>query len=88
MQHVGELEGARGSHTVTTCRRVTPSNFFLTRVYTKEEKRVSNVLYGLCKMFSESHAPGIQTLTNESTRFKYVLMSVASSASKFEHNSD
>ena len=34
------------------------------RVYNKEEKRVSNTLYALCKMFSESHAPGIQTLTN------------------------
>ena len=36
------------------------------RVYNKEEKRVSNALYALCKMFSESHTPGIQTLTNES----------------------
>ena len=37
-----------------------------TRVYNKERKRVSNVLYGPCNMCSESHAPGIQTLTNES----------------------
>ena len=36
-------------------------------IHNKEEKRVSNVLYALCKMFSESHAPGIQTLTNENT---------------------
>ena len=36
----------------------------------KEGKRVSNALYGLCKMFSESHAPGIQILTNQSARFK------------------
>ena len=37
-----------------------------TRVYSKEEKRVSNVLYAPCKVFSESHMPGIQTLANES----------------------
>ena len=37
-------------------------------VYNKEEKRVSNTLYATCKMFLESHAPGIQTLTNESVR--------------------
>ena len=40
------------------------------RVYNKERKRVSNALYGLCNMCSESHVPGIQTLTNESAQFK------------------
>ena len=40
-----------------------------TRVY-NERKRVSNALYGPCNMCSESHTPGIQTLTNESARFK------------------
>ena len=48
----------------------------------KEEKRVSNVLYALCKMFSESHTPGIQTLTNEKTRFNYLIVGMALSASK------
>ena len=42
----------------------------LARVYNKERKRVSNALYGPCNMCSESHAPGIQTLTNKSARFK------------------
>ena len=54
--------------------------YIVSRVYNKEEKRVSNALYALCKMFSESHAPGIQTLTNESARFKYLIVGVASSA--------
>ena len=53
----------------------------LSRVYNKEEKRVSNALYAVCKMFSESHVPGIQTLTNESARFKYLIVGMASSAS-------
>ena len=39
------------------------------RVCNKEEKRVTNTLYALCRMFSESHLPGIQTLTTESTWF-------------------
>ena len=52
------------------------------RVYNKEEKRVSNALYVPYKMFSESHAPGIQTLSNESAQFKYLIVSMASSASK------
>ena len=60
----------------------------LARVYKTEEKRVSNALYTPCKMFSESHAPGIQTLTNENARFKQLIMGVASSVSKHEHNSD
>ena len=34
----------------------------LPRVYNKEKKRVSNMLFVLYKMFSESHVPGIQTL--------------------------
>ena len=37
----------------------------MSRVYNNERKRVSNALYGLCNMCSESHAPGIQTLTND-----------------------
>ena len=44
--------------------------FIQARVYNKERKRVSNALYGPCNMCLESHAPGIQTLTNESARFK------------------
>ena len=40
------------------------------RVYNKEGKRVSNVLYGPCIMCLESHVPGTQTLTNGSARFK------------------
>ena len=39
---------------------------------------MSNALYALYKMFS---ALGIQTLTNESARFKYLIVGVASSAS-------
>ena len=39
---------------------------FLT-IKSKEEKRVLNALYAPCKVFSENHVPGIQTLTNEST---------------------
>ena len=39
------------------------------------------MLYALCKIFLESHTPGIQTLTNESVRFKYLIVGVASSAS-------
>ena len=38
----------------------------LSRVNNKEGKRVSNALYTQYKMFSESHTPGIQKLTNES----------------------
>ena len=52
----------------------------------KEDKRVSNALYALCKMFSESHVPGIQIMTNESVRFKYLILGVASSASEREYN--
>ncbi len=52
------------------------------RVYNKEKKRVLNVLYAPCKMFSESHMPEIQTLMNESVQFKYLIVGVASSASK------
>ena len=44
-----------------------------------EGKRVSNALYTPYKMFSESHAPGIQKLTNQ--RFKWYVVGVASSAS-------
>ena len=44
-------------------------------------RRVSNVLYALYKMSAESHVPGIQKLTNESTRFKWYVMSMALSAS-------
>ena len=43
---------------------------------------MSNVLYAPYKMFSESHVPGIQTLTNESAQFKYLIVGMASSASK------
>ena len=52
----------------------------------KEGKRVLNVLYALCKMFSEDHAPGIQRLTNENARFKYLIVGVASTASKRQHH--
>ena len=62
--------------------------YLLTRVYNKEEKRVSNMLYAPCKMFSESHTPGIQTLTYESVRFKCLIMGVASSAHQRERDSD
>ena len=56
-----------------------------TRVYSKEEKGVSNVLYAPCKVFSESHTPGIQTLTNEGARFKYLIVGTASSANEQQH---
>ena len=51
---------------------VNARDILVSRVYNREEKRVSNALYALCKMlmFSESHMPGIQTLTNENARFK------------------
>ena len=49
-------------------------------IYNKEEKRVSNVLYALWKMFLESLAPGIQTLINENVQFKYFIVGVALSA--------
>ena len=42
---------------------------------------MSNTLYALCKMFSESHMPGIQTLINENTQFKYLIVGMASSVS-------
>ena len=45
----------------------------LSRVNNKEGKRVSNALYTPYKMFSESHAPGIQKLTNQSARFNGTL---------------
>ena len=45
------------------------------------EKRVSNVLYALCRMSAESNMPGIQKFTNESSRFKWHVMGVALSAS-------
>ena len=51
------------------------------RVNNKEEKRVSNALYTPYKMFSESHAPGIQKSTNQSARFKWYVVGVALSAS-------
>ena len=35
-------------------------------------------------MFSDSHMPGLQTLTNGSTRFKYLIMGVALSASEWK----
>ena len=53
----------------------------LPRVNNKEGKRASNALYTLYKMFLESHAPGIQKLTNESAQFKCYVVGVASSAS-------
>ena len=43
-------------------------NLVIARVNNKEGKRVSNALYTPYKMFSESHTPGIQKLTNESAR--------------------
>ena len=58
--------------------------YILPRVNNKERKRVSNVLYTPYEMFSESHAPGIQKLTNESARFKWYVVGVASSASQGE----
>ena len=39
------------------------------------------MLYDLCRMFSESHVPGIQTLTNENARFKYLIVGMALRAS-------
>ena len=42
----------------------------------------------LCaRCFLESHTPGIQTLTNLSAQFKYLIVGMASNASKWEHNS-
>ena len=58
--------------------------WLLSRVNNKERKRVSNALYTPYEMFSESHAPGIQKLTNESARFKWYVVGVASSASQRE----
>ena len=63
-------------------RRIAPLGF------RKEEKRVSNALYALCKMFSESHVPGIQTLTNESAGFKSLILGMASSASMISSEND
>ena len=40
-----------------------------------------NALYTPYKMFSESHAPGIQKLTNESAQFKWYFVGVVSSIS-------
>ena len=38
--------------------------------------------YMLCvRCFREGHTPGIQTLTNENVRFKYLIVGVASNAS-------
>ena len=51
------------------------------RVNIKEGKRVSNALYTPYKMFSESYVPEIQKLTDESARFKWYVVGVASSAS-------
>ena len=62
------------------------SHVILARVYNKEEKWVSNTLYALCKMFSESHAPGIQKLTSENTQFRTLIVDVALSASKQYHH--
>ena len=62
--------------------------FIISRVCNKEGKRVSNALYTPCEMFSESHVPGIQTLTNENARFKRLIMGLASSVSKRERDSD
>ena len=45
-----------------------------------------NALYALCKMFSGSHAPGIQTLTDENMQFKYLTVGVTSSASERVYN--
>ena len=41
-------------------------HFTKSKINNKEGKRVSNALYTSYKMFSESQAPGIQKLTNES----------------------
>ena len=48
------------------------------KINDKEGKRVSNVLYTPNKIFSESHVPGIQKLTNESTQFKWYVVAMAS----------
>ena len=48
------------------CNKSQSTNTLISRVYNKERKRVSNTLYDPCNMCSESHVPGIQTLTNES----------------------
>ena len=53
----------------------------LARVY-NNEKRVSNRLYNLCKMFSESHVPGIHILANESMLLKYLIVGVAVQANE------
>ena len=58
--------------------------YILSRVNNKERKRVSNELYTPYEMFSESHAPGIKKSTNESARFKWYIVGVASSASQRE----
>ena len=55
--------------------------YMSTRVNNKEGKRVSNSLYTPYKMFSDSHVPGIKKLTNQSARFKWYVVGVASSAS-------
>ena len=55
---------------VSACIDTDDAHFITSKVYNKERKRVLNALYGPCNMCSESHAPGIQTLTNESARFK------------------
>ena len=57
------------------------SRYVLIRENNKEGKRVSNALYTPYKMFSESHAPGIQKLTNESAGFKWHIVGMTSSAS-------
>ena len=57
------------------------SDGIISRVNNKERNRVLNALYTPYKMFSESHAPGIQKLTNESARFKWYVVGMASSAS-------
>ena len=38
------------------------------------------MLYTMCKMFSESHAPGIQIPINENVQFKYLTVGLASNA--------
>ena len=38
----------------------TDYRFMQTQVYNKEEKRVSNAIYALCKIISESHTSEIQ----------------------------
>ena len=51
---------------------------WLSRVDNKEGKGVSNARYGLCE-FLESHARGIQVLTDQSARFKQPKVGVVSS---------